>query len=261
MKIHPTAVIDKKAKLGKGVEVAPYAIIGPNVKIGDGTRIGPHCVIKEWAAIGKNCEIFTGAVIGEITQDLKFRGERSFVEIGDNNKIREYVTINRGTHKDSITKIGNNNLIMAYAHIAHDCTIGDNVVIANNGTLAGYVTIEDKVILGGLAAVHQFVRIGTLAIIGGCSKVVKHIPPYAMADGHPAKIYGLNMIGLQRAGIPPSSKAILKRAFRILFNSSLSLPSALKEISKTLPSSNKELKNLVHFLKTVKSDTQRGVCK
>ncbi len=253
-KIHPTAIIDKKAKLADGVEVGPYSVIGPNVKI------GAHCVIDEWTTIGDNCKIFTGAAIGAITQDLKFKGERSFVKIGNNNTIREYVTINRATNKDAATLVGNNNLIMAYTHIAHDCKIGNNVIIANAGTFAGYVTIEDNAIIGGMVGIHQFVNIGTLAIIGGCSKVVKHVPPYSMVDGHPAKNYGLNVIGLKRAGISQKAKASLRRAFKILFNSGLSLPHALERVADTAPLT-KETKHLVKFLTTVKADTKRGVCR
>lgn len=260
MKIHPTAIIDKKAHLAKDVEIGPYSIIGSNVKIDAGTKVDSHCVIDEWTTIGKNCRIFKGSVIGGVTQDLKFKGERSFVKIGDNNTIREYVTINRATNKDSVTQIGNNNLIMAYTHIAHDCRIGNNVIIANAGTFAGHVTIEDNATIGGMVGIHQFVNVGTLSIIGGCSKVVKHVPPYSMVDGHPAKNYGLNIIGLKRAGISQKAKTGLKRAFKILFNSGLSLPHALKEVKQTLPQS-KEIKNLIHFLKTVKSDTKRGVCR
>jgi len=258
--IHPTAVVDKKTKLAAGVGVGPYSVIGPNVDIGAGTKIGSHCVIEQYTTIGRKCSIFTGAVIGAVTQDLKFKGERSFVKIGNNNTIREYVTINRATNKDSATRIGDNNLIMAYTHIAHDCRIGNNVIIANAGTFAGYVTIEDNAIIGGMVGIHQFVNIGALAIIGGCSKVVKHVPPYSMVDGHPAKNYGLNVIGLKRAGISQKARMSLRRAFKILFNSGLSLPHALKEVEQTLPKS-KEIRNLVHFLKTVKSDTKRGVCK
>lgn len=259
-KIHPTAIVDKRAQLADDVEVGPYSIIGPDVKIGPGTVVGSHCVIEGWTTIGRDCGIFTGAVIGGVTQDKKFKGERSFVDIGDDNNIREYVTINRGTSKDSVTKIGNGNLIMAYSHIAHDCIIENNVVIANCGTLAGYVTVEDGAILGGLAAVHQFVHIGTLSIIGGCSKVVKHIPPYATADGHPTKIYGLNLTGLRRAGIPQESRLILKNAFKILINSGFSVTHALKEIETALPQI-KEIKRLVQFLTTVKEDGERGVCR
>ena len=260
MKAHSTAIVDKRAKLAADVEVGPYSIIGPNVKIGSGTRIASHCVIEGWTIIGKGCNIFPGAVIGSITQDLKFKGKRSFVKIGDNNTIREFVTINRATGEDSATTIGNNSLIMAYTHIAHDCRIGNNVVIANAGTFAGHVTVEDGAVIGGMAGIHQFVNIGTLAIIGGCSKVVKHIPPYAMADGRPTKIYGLNLIGLKRAGIPEKSRAILKRAFKMLFNSGLSMPHALKKVESTLQQTV-EIKKLAHFLKIVKADTKRGVCR
>ena len=260
MKIHDTALVDKKAELGDGVEVEPYSVIGPDVRIGAGSKIGPHCTIEQYTTIGKNCRMFTGSAIGGISQDLKFRGDKSSVIIGDDNTIREYVTINRATTKGSATRIGSGNLIMAYAHVAHDCKIGDRVVIANCGTLAGYVTIEDNVIVGGLAGIHQFVRLGTLSIIGGCSKVIKHIPPYAMADGHPAKIYGINIIGLNRAGVSQKARMGLKRAFKILFNSGLSLPHALSEIENNLPHS-KEIRNLTHFLKTIKTDTKRGVCR
>lgn len=260
MKIHPTAVIDKNAKLADDVEVGPYSVIGPNVTVGSGTKIHSHCVIDGWTTIGRKCNIFTAAVIGNISQDLKFKGERSFVKIGDNNSIREFVTINRGTNKDSTTKIGDNNLIMAYTHIAHDCQIGNRVVIANAATMAGYVVIEDSVILGGMVGIHQFVNVGTMSIVGGCSKVVKHIPPYAMADGRPTKIYGLNIIGLTRAEISQKARASLRQAFKILFKSGFSLPHALREIEKTI-SPTKETKHLVHFLKTVKTDTKRGVCR
>lgn len=258
--VHPTAIVDKRAKLAEGVEIGPYSIIGPDVTIGAGTKIGAHCVIEPYTTIGNNCKVYTGAVIGGVTQDLKFKGERSFVEIGDNNSIREYVTINRSTTKDAATRIGNDNLIMAYTHIAHDCRIGNNVIIANAGTFAGHVTIEDNATLGGMVGIHQFVNVGALAIIGGCSKVVKHIPPYAMADGHPARIYGLNVIGLKRAGVPAETRKDLKHAFKILFNSGLSLPHALKEVEDTLPQSD-EIKHLIDFLKTVKTDTKRGVCR
>jgi UDP-N-acetylglucosamine acyltransferase len=258
--IHPTAIVDKKAKLSEGVEIGPYSIIGPDVVIGAGTKIGPHCVIEQYVTIGKNCKVYTGAVIGGITQDLKFKGDRSFVKIGDNNSIREYVTINRSTTKDAATRIGNNNLIMAYTHIAHDCKIGNNVIIANAGTFAGHVTIEDNAVIGGMVGIHQFVNVGTLSIIGGCSKVVKHIPPFAMADGHPTRIYGLNVIGLKRAGISTETRKNLKHAFKILFGSGLSLPHALKEVQGALPQS-KGMKHLINFLKTVKADTKRGVCR
>lgn len=235
MKIHPTAIVNKKAELADTVEVGPYCLIGPNVKIGVGTVIGAHAVIDGYTTIGRDNRIFTGAVIGSITQDLKFKGEKSYVKIGDNNIIREYVTINSGTDKESSTVIGNKVLLMAYSHVAHDCVIKDGAIIANCGTFAGYVTVEEKADIGGLTGVHQFVRIGKLAIIGGCSKVTQDVVPYSMSDGHPLKIYGLNTVGLERANVPQESRAALKKAFKILFNSGLTVSHALGEMGSEVP--------------------------
>ncbi|MDD5072366.1 MAG: acyl-ACP--UDP-N-acetylglucosamine O-acyltransferase [Candidatus Omnitrophica bacterium] len=235
MQIHSTAIVDKKAELADGVEVGPYCIIGPDVKIGSGTVIGAHAVIDGHTTIGRDNRIFTGAVIGSITQDLKFKGEKSYVKIGDNNIIREYVTVNMGTNKESSTVIGNKVLLMAYCHVAHDCVIKDGAIIANCGTFAGYVTVEEKADIGGLTGVHQFVRIGKLAIIGGCSKVTQDVVPYSMSDGHPLKVYGLNTVGLERADVPQASRNSLKKAFKILFNSGLTVPHALDEIKSEVP--------------------------
>ncbi len=254
MPIHKTAIISKDAKLEKGVSVGPYAVINGNAVIGAGTEIGPHCVIDEFTTIGKDCKIFSGAIVGSISQDKKFKEKRSFLEIGDNNIIREYATINRGTEKDSKTIIGNNCLLMAYTHIAHDCKIGNNVVMANCATLAGYVKLEDGAIIGGLAAVHQFVRIGRLSIIGGCSKVVQDIVPYSMSDGHPAKIYTVNTVGLDRAGFTESEKDSLKRAFKIMFSMKLNIKNALFKIEKEL-TPTPEITILLDFIKSA----ERGI--
>ena len=177
MLIHPTAIISPKAKLADQVSVGPYTIISDQVTIGAGTAIGAHCVIEGNTTIGKNCEIFTGSVIGSRPQDLKFKNEKVFLEIGNNNIIREYCTLNPATKEGAKTIVGNDNLLMAYSHVAHDCRVANGCVLANNSTLAGHVSIEDKAVIGGLVAIHQFVRIGMLAIIGGCSKVVQDIPP------------------------------------------------------------------------------------
>src|SRR3989338_947696 len=193
MQVHPTAIVSKKAKLADDIQVGPYTIIADNVVIGKGAVIHAYCLLEGNTSVGSGCEIFTGAVIGSRPQDLKYKGGKSFLEIGDNNIIREYSTFNPGTEEGSKTVVGNNNLFMAYAHIAHDCVVGNNCVIANNGTLAGHVTIEDNAVVGGLVAIHQFVRIGRFSIIGGCSKVVQDIPPYSTCDGHPARVYGLNI--------------------------------------------------------------------
>lgn len=256
MNIHKTAIIDKNTKLGDDVKVGPYAVINANVAIGSGTKIGPYCIIDEFTTIGRDCQIFSGAVLGSISQDKKFEGKRSFLEIGDNNIMREYTTINRGTDEGSKTIIGNNNLFMAYSHVAHDCRIGNYVTMANCGTLAGYVTLEDHSIIGGLSAVHQFVRMGELSIVGGCSKVVQDIIPYSMADGHPAKIYGVNSLGLERAGFSDDVKENLKKAFKILFSMKLNIKNALKKLTEELPPL-KEISNIVDFIKL----SERGIAR
>jgi len=254
MQIHNTAIVSKKARLADDIVVGPYSIIGDGVTIGAVAKIGAHCVIEGNTTIGRNCEIFTGVVIGSRPQDLKYKDEKVFLEIGDNNIIREYCTFNLATEEGSKTSVGNNNLFMAYSHIAHDCVVGDDCVIANNGTLAGHVTIEDKAVVGGLVAIHQFVRIGMLSIIGGCSKVVQDIPPYSTCDGHPARVYGLNLVGLRRHGILQESIAQLNRAFKILFNEGLSPKHALEKIEKEI-AQTPEVSYLVNFVR----NSQRGV--
>lgn len=256
MYIHPTAIVSKKAKLAESVKVGPYSIIGDGVSIGRDTEIGAHCEISGNTAIGQRCRIFTGAVVGSIPQDLKFKGEESFLVIANDNIIREYATINLGTGKDGKTMIGSGNLIMAYAHIAHDCSVGNECIIANDGTLAGHVSVEDKTIIGGLVAIHQFSRIGTLSIIGGCSKVVQDIPPYSICDGHPSKVCGLNLVGLRRAGVDKQIIHQLKNAFKLLFFSQNSVSGAIKQIKKEAPQS-KYLLHLIDFM----TSSQRGVCK
>lgn len=257
MKVHKTAIVDPKAKLAKDVEVGPYSSVGANVTIGAGTKIGQACRLEGFTAIGKNCQIFTGAVIGSIPQDLKFKkGIKSFVKIGDNNTIREYVTINPGTGEGEVTSLGNGNLLMAYSHVAHNCIVGNGVIMANSGTLAGHVTIEDKAVLGGLGGVHQFVRVGELSIIGGCSKAAQDILPYYLYDGQRAAPYGLNVIGLKRAGVSREVRENLKRAFKILLNLGLSVPSALKKIKQEIPIS-KEITHLIEFV----GSSQRGIAR
>jgi UDP-N-acetylglucosamine acyltransferase len=254
MQIDKTAIVSKKARLAEGVTVGPYSVIGDNATIGKKTKIGSHCVVEGYTTIGDSCEIFTGAVIGSRPQDLKYKGEKVFLEIGNGNIIREYCTFNPGTEDGGRTAIGNNNLFMAYSHVAHDCIIANNCVIANNGTLAGHVTIEEAAVVGGLVAIHQFVRIGKLSIIGGCSKVVQDIPPFATCDGHPARVYGLNLIGLRRHNIPKSSIDALSKAFRIIFNSGLTLKHALENIARD-SMRDPEVSYLVSFIKS----SQRGI--
>ena len=254
MQIHPSAIISPKAKLDSGVLVGPYSTISDNVSIGADTKIGAHCVIEGNTTIGKSCEIFTGAVVGSRPQDIKFKGEKVFLEIGNNNIIREYCTLNPGTGEGAKTIIGDNNLLMAYSHVAHDCKVGNGCVLANNSTLAGHVTIEDQAVIGGIVAIHQFVRIGMLAIIGGCSKVVQDIPPFSTCDGHPARVYGLNLIGLRRKGISHESIKQLDQAFKLIFNSGLSVKHALEKVEKELEKSE-EITYLINFAKS----SERGL--
>jgi len=254
--IHPTAIVNKNTQLGKKVKIGAYSIVGEDVVIGDGTEVKERVVLEN-VHIGRNCQIFSGAVIGTIPQDLKFKGEESRVKIGDNNIIREYVTINRGTAAKGETVIGNNNLIMAYSHIAHDCLLGDEIIIANAGNLAGHVNVENKVVIGGLVAVHQFVHIGELSIIGGCSKVIKDIPPYSLTDGHPAKVYGLNRVGLRRANFSQELIEELRKAFKVIFFSSLPLNVALEKIEKS--SSCPQILHLIEFIRSSKRGIAKGI--
>ena len=254
--IHPTAIVDSEAELGAGVTIGPYSIIEANVVIGDETTIGARVTIEGHTIIGKLNQIFTGAVIGSVTQDKKYKGGITYLKIGDRNKIREYVTINPGTENETETVIGNDTLIMAYAHVAHNCVIGNNTIIANAGTLAGHVLVEDQAIVGGLAGVHQFVRIGYMSIMGGSSKAVQDIPPYVMADGHPAKAYGLNTVGLERAEIPTEERLLLKRAFKVIFRSKLSTKNAIQALKADFPPSS-AMNRLIKFLET----SERGICK
>ena len=254
MQQHPTAIISKKAKLAEGVSVGPFSVITDCVDIGPGTKIGAHCLIDGNTKIGGNCEIFTGAVVGSRPQDLKFKGEKVFLDIGSNNIIREYCTLNPGTGDGGKTRVGNGNLLMAYSHIAHDCEIGNECIIANSGTLAGHVTIEDKAVIGGLVAIHQFVHVGTLSIIGGCSKVVQDIPPFSTCDGHPARVYGLNLVGLRRQKFSKEALNYLNLAYKILFNTGLTLKHALERVETEIKDSD-EVNYLVSFVKR----TERGI--
>ena len=255
-KIHETAVIYPGARLGRDVEVGPYSVIGENVFIGDGTKIGSHVVIEGWTTIGKDCQIHHGACVGNAPQDLKFKGEKTFVYIGDNTIIREFVTINRATGEGEETRIGSNCLLMGTVHIAHNCVIGNNVVISNHAGLAGHVTVEDRAIISGLSGVHQFVKIGRNAMVGGASKVVQDVPPFVIADGRPARVCGLNSVGIARAGLSEDVRRNLKRAYRILFRSGLKLSEAITTMEQELDSSE-PVDHLLRFLRNV----NRGICR
>ena len=253
--IHPTAIISDKAHIGDGVSVGPYAIIGENVTIGPGTQIMSHVVIDPYVEIGANCKIFQFAALGAQPQALKFKNEETWVKIGDSCMIREFVTIHRGTAEGGgLTRVGNNCLIMNYAHIAHDCKVGNNVIMSNNATLAGHITVGDHAILGGLVAIHQFVRVGEHAYIGGKSAVVKDIPPYVIASGDRATLHGLNKVGLQRHGFSPSAMAQLKKAYRLIFRFGLTLNEAIERVEAEVEPVP-EIKTLIAFIKA----SERGI--
>jgi len=255
--IHSTAIVDPQAVLAEGVEVGPYSVIGPHVRIGPRTKIGAHCVLDGYTTLGAENQLFTGAVVGSIPQDLKYAGEKSEVIIGDRNRFREYITVNPGTAGGiNKTVLGSDCLLMAYAHVAHDCVVGDHVVIANSAALAGHIVVEDRAIIGGLVGVHQFVRIGRLAIIGGCSRVIQDVPPYSTCVGYPAKVFGLNSEGLKRAGVSADAKDRLHKAFRLLFHSGLSMSHAVQKVEAEVPASP-EVEHVLEFVK----QSKRGVCR
>lgn len=248
MSIDPRAVIEPGAKLAADVVVGPYAIIGANVEIGPGCRIGPHSVVTGWTRLGANNQIFQFSSIGDAPQDKKYAGEPTRLEIGDRNVFREYVTVNRGTtHDEGVTRIGNDNLFMAYTHVAHDCRIGNHVVMANVATLAGHVEIGDHVIMGGLSAVHQFCKIGSHAFIANNTAVTRDVPPYVMAVGQPAAPHSVNATGLSRRGFTPEQVRNVKSAFRMLYRSELPLETALERLREAA-ATQPEVAALVDFI-------------
>lgn len=225
--IHSTAIVDASAEIGEGVTIGPYSIVGPQVSIGEGTRLGPHVLIERDTSVGADCAIHKGAVLGTDPQDLKYAGEPTHLVIGDRTIVREYATLNRGTAARGLTKIGEDCLLMAYTHVAHDCELGDHVILSNSVNMGGHVTIGDWAIVGGLTPIHQFVRIGEHAFVGGATRVAKDVPPYVKAAGSPMQLYGLNSVGLQRRGFSDEIRMELKRAYRLFFGSSHNTSQAL----------------------------------
>ena len=232
-KVHPTAVVDPKAELAQGVEIGPYAVIGPDVAIGRDSRIGPHVVIDGRVRLGERNRIFPGACIGLEPQDLKYSGAPTEVVLGDDNTIRECVTINRATHDGEQTLLGSGNLLMAYSHLGHNCHLGDRIVIANGVAVAGHVVIGDRAVIGGVLGIHQFVHIGKLAMVGGMSRIDRDVPPFMMIEGHPGRIRGLNKIGLRRSGIATNDAGAqmrqLQEVWTLLYRSQRVLADALSE--------------------------------
>ena len=255
--IHATAIIHPGARLEEGVSVGPYAVIGDRVSIAAGTSVGPHAVIEGPTSIGRDNRIFQFASVGAVPQDLKFHGEETRLTIGDRNTIREFVTLHRGTEDGGgETLIGNDNLFMAYSHVAHDCKIGNHVILANCATLAGHVQIDDHAILGGLTAVHQFTRVGAHTMISGGSMVAQDIPPYTIAQGDRAKTVGINIVGLKRRGYSEAVLRSIKNAYKLIYRSDLRLEEALGRIDRELEASP-ELQLFIDFIR----DSQRGIAR
>ncbi len=255
-RIHPTAVIDPAAVLGTDCDIGPYCVLGAGVRLGDRCRLHSHVVLDGEITLGSDNEIFPFACLGLKTQDLKWKGGVTRVEIGDRNVFREYVTVHSATSDGGVTRVGSDNHFLAYVHLAHDVQLGNHIVMSNVGTLAGHVIVEDHVIIGGLAAVHQFCRIGRFAMIGGCSKVVQDIPPFMMGDGNPAETRFINKVGLERNGFNPEVIKSLTQAYKILFREGLTVSNALARIVAELPSSP-ELDHLVAFCRS----SARGISK
>lgn len=252
--IHSTAIISKEARLGEGVEIGSYTIIGPHVKIGKGSTIASHAVIEGYTTIGENCRIFSGVRLGTEPQDKRYKKTESFLIIGNENTIREYVTMNPGSTEGSKTVVGHRNFIMIGAHIAHDCVLSDDITIANTVGLSGHVNVEDKAFIGGMAGVCQFARIGRLSMTGGLSKVNTDIPPFSICDGNPVRFYGLNSVGLKRAGYGSKESLEIKKALKTLFASRLNLSTAIKKVKETCKK-NSDIDHLLDFV----SKSERGI--
>jgi len=255
MAIHPNAIVSPEAKLGENVRIAPFAVIEDHVEIGDGCEIGAHAVIKSFTRLGKGNRVFEHAVLGGEPQDVKFNGERSYLDIGDENIIREYCTLHRAGGEDQITRVGSRNFLMVGVHIAHNCQIGDDNIFANEVALAGYITVEDHVFLSNNVGAHQFVRFGRYAMVGGKSKIVQDVLPFFITDGNPPRVRGLNSVGLRRAGFGQETRRALRGAYQMLFRSSLPLVDVLGTLAEV---QDKNVAHLVTFIRQSKRGFARA---
>ena len=252
--IHPTAIVDPRAEIGAGTIVGPYCIVGANVVLGTGCWLQSHVTLAGPMTAGAGNKFYAYCSIGQRTQDLKYKSEPTYLEIGDENTFREFVTVNRSTNSTGKTRIGHRGNYLAYSHIGHDCQVGDAVVFSNNGTLAGHVTVGDHAIMGGLTAVHQFCRLGRYAITGGCSKIVQDVPPFMIADGNPAKVRGINIVGLERNNFAPETIKTIKEAFRLIYRSKFNTRQAVEAIQQELPASA-EITQIIEFIQS----SERGI--
>jgi UDP-N-acetylglucosamine acyltransferase len=254
VQIHPSAIVDGRAEIGAGTIVGPYCVIGAEVALGQDCWLQHHVTLSGPMCAGARNKFYAYCSIGQQTQDLKYQGEPTYLDIGDENTFREFVTINRSTTSEGKTRVGSRGNFLAYSHIGHDCTVGDEVVFSNNATLAGHVHVGNHAVMGGLTAVHQFCRIGRFAIMGGCSKIVQDVPPFMIADGNPAEIRGVNLVGLERQGFTPESVKWIKEAFRLIYRSKYNTRQAMEAIRKELPQ-NEEITQIIDFIE----QSERGI--
>src|ERR1700752_1910069 len=254
VQVHPTAIVDRKAELGAGTVIGPYCVIGAEVLLGDNCWLQHHVTLQGPMRAGAANKFYAYCSIGQQTQDLKYAGEPTYLEIGEENTFREFVTVNRSTKSDGMTRIGSRGNFLAYSHIGHDCAVGNEVVFSNNGTLAGHVQVDDNAVMGGLTAVHQFCRIGRVPIPGGCSKIAQDVPPFMIADGNPAEIRGVNLIALERKNFPADQVKPIKEAFRLIYRSKYNRRQAIEAMQKELPETE-EITEIIQFLET----SERGI--
>jgi UDP-N-acetylglucosamine acyltransferase len=252
--IHPTAIVDAKAELGAGTRVGPYCIIGPDAALGNSSWLQHHVTVVGPMRAGAGNKFYAYCSIGQQTQDLKYAGEPTYLEIGDENTFREFCTVNRSTKSDGKTRLGDRGNFLAYSHVGHDCVVGNSVVFSNNATLAGHVQVGDHAVMGGLTAVHQFCRLGRFAITGGCSKIVQDVPPFMIADGNPAEIRGINLVGMERAGFDAETIKAIKEAFRLIYRAKLNTRQAIAAIRNEI-APREEITQLVEFIE----QSERGV--
>jgi UDP-N-acetylglucosamine acyltransferase len=254
MSIHPTAVVDPSAEIGPDVVIGPYCVIGPEVVIGAACWLQNQVTVCGPVRIGAGNRFHSFCSIGQQTQDLKYAGEPTYLEIGDHNCFREFVTVNRATAIGAVTRVGNRGNFLAYSHIAHDCVVEDEVIFSNNGTLAGHVLVQAHAIIGGLTAIHQYCRIGKYSITGGCSKIVQDVPPFMIADGNPAVVRGVNVVGLERQDVPAETIRVLKESYRILYRSNLNTKQAVEELGRSF-GYMEEARELIEFIRK----SERGI--
>jgi UDP-N-acetylglucosamine acyltransferase len=254
--IHPTAIVSPHATLGSNVQVGPYCVIGDHVELGDDCVLHSHVVLEGRSKFGRGNEFFPFAAIGGKTQDLKYKEEPTYLEVGDHNVFRENTTVHRGTHADLPTRIGSHNLLLCYSHVAHDCQLGNHIILSNSVAMAGHVVVEDHAIISGVAAIHQFCRIGKHSIIGGCSKIVQDVPPFMIIDGNPAGTRGINLVGLQRRGFSEEDVKAIKSAYKKLFlKKDGNLATALSSLKATHTAANPQVAHLIGFVEA----SERGV--